>query len=110
MASSRFRHSPFRHSVWRTSAAAVVLLVLVGACSAGRPSSEELQEGLTASSSLFPVAEQQAACAADLLLGSELSDDVLRAIADADADAAPTGDAASILAAVQVEVLTTCTD
>ncbi|GAA1727758.1 hypothetical protein [Aeromicrobium alkaliterrae] len=97
--------------LFRAGGTAAVVLVLLSACSGGRPSMDDLESGLTSNASLFPVAEQQAECAAEILLDSDLSDDVLAAVAEADAEAkADLTDAdRSALARLQVEVLTTCT-
>ncbi|MFT4299928.1 MAG: hypothetical protein QM597_09870 [Aeromicrobium sp.] len=80
----------------------------LAACSGERPDPADLKKGLTADSSLFPVAEQQAACAAKLLTKSDLSDEALRAIADSDADYTFTDEETSDLGTLQVHVLTDC--
>ncbi len=96
-------------SATRTAVAVAVLCLLpLAACSGGRPTTDELESGLTANTSPFPVAEQQAGCAAEILIDSDLSDDVLRAVADAEADLELSGDDASVLASLQVEVLQNC--
>lgn len=92
----------------RVVGAALVPLLLLTACSGGRPAIEDVQAGLTASGSHFPVAEQQAECAAKILEKSDLSDDDLQVVADADPKAELSDDAASILARAQVKVLADC--
>ena len=92
----------------RVVGAALGPLLLLTACSDGRPVTEDVQAGLTASGSHFPVAEQQAECAAKLLVASDLSDEDLQVVADADPKAELSDDAASILAKTQVQVLADC--
>ncbi|MEG9226272.1 hypothetical protein [Aeromicrobium sp. Sec7.5] len=92
----------------RVAGAALVPVLLLTACSAGRAATEDVESGLTASGSHFPVAEQQAACAAKILVASDLSDEDLQVVADADPKAELSADAASILAKAQVKVLQDC--
>jgi|UPI0003C7F1AA hypothetical protein len=84
------------------------LLLSVAGCSDGRPEVSELADGLTTGTSLFPVAEQQAECAAEVLRDSDLDDDLLTAIAESDTEHEISPDDASTLATLQVEVLETC--
>lgn len=92
----------------RVVGAALVPLLLLTACSGGRPVAEDVQAGLTASGSHFPVAEQQAECAAKILVDSDLSDEDLQVVADADPKAELSDEAASTLAMAQVQVLADC--
>ena len=84
------------------------LLLVTAGCSDGRPEVNEIADGLTTGTSLFPVAEQQAECAAEVLRDSELDDEVLTAIAESDTEHEISPDDASTLATLQVEVLDTC--
>ncbi|WP_229051274.1 hypothetical protein [Aeromicrobium sp. Leaf350] len=95
----------------RTAGLAVAGLALLSACSGGRPAVADLETGLTSNASIFPVAEQQAECAAELLLDSDLSDEVLTVVAEADqeAEADLSAEDRSMLATLQVQVLQTCT-
>lgn len=92
----------------RLVGAALVPLLLLTACSGGRPAVEDVQAGLTASGSHFPVAEQQAECAAKILVASDLSDADLQVVADADPQAELSDEASSTLARAQVQVLADC--
>lgn len=92
----------------RVAGAVLVPLLLLTACSGGRPTTEDVQAGLTASGSHFPVAEQQAECAAKILVSSKLSDDDLQVVADADPKAELSPEAMSMLANLQVKVLQDC--
>ncbi len=92
----------------RVVGAALVPFLLLTACSGGRPATEDVQAGLTASGSHFPVAEQQAECAAKILVASKLSDDDLQVVADADPKAELSDEATSTLAELQVKVLQDC--
>ncbi len=92
----------------RVAGAALVPLLVLTACSGGRPVAEDVESGLTASGSHFPVAEQQAACAAKILVESDLSDEDLQVVADADPKAELSDAAASTLAKAQVKVLADC--
>lgn len=92
----------------RTAVLIGTLLLVLAGCSDGRPEVDELAAGLTTGTSLFPVAEQQAECAAEVLRGSDLDDEVLTAIAESDTEAEISPDDASTLATLQVEVLETC--
>ncbi len=92
----------------RVAGAALVPFLLLTACSGGRPTTEDVQAGLTASGSHFPVAEQQAECAAKILVDSDLSDEDLQVVADADPKAELSAEAASTIATLQVQVLKDC--
>lgn len=92
----------------RLAGAALVPLLLLTACSGGRPAVEDVESGLTASGSLFPVAEQQAECAAKILVESDLSDEDLQVVADADPDAELSDAAVSSLAKLVPQVLEDC--
>lgn len=97
-------------SVRRPVAAVVVgaVLLLAAGCSDGRPEVAELSEGLKTGDSLFPVAEQRAECAAEVLRDSDLDDDLLTAIAESDTSYEFSPQEASALATLQVEVLEAC--
>ncbi len=92
----------------RVAGAALVPLLILTACAGGRPATEDVQAGLTAGGSHFPVAEQQAECAAKILVESDLSDDDLQVVADADPDAKVSDDAVATLAKLLPQVLTDC--
>ncbi len=85
-------------------------LLLTAGCGASRPSATDLESGLVADTSLFPVAGQHAECAAEKLRDSDLSDETLTAIAEVDDDHEIPAEEQSLLATIQVAVLTDCTD
>ena len=70
------------------SIATLVVAVAVGTsgCSGGRPSQDDLASALRSPDSLAQVPSETAACTAQVLDESDLSDETLRAIVEKDAD------------------------
>ena len=69
--------------------ASAALLVFTTACGGGgRPSVDEVSAALTSEDSVFPTVleDDQADCAAEKLVDSDLADETLQAIVDGDED------------------------
>lgn len=90
------------------AAGLAVMMMVLTACGTARPGTDELAAGMTTGNSLFPIAEQYSECAAGHLLASDLDDDLLHAIAQSDTAYELDARQSSLLASLQVEVLTTC--
>lgn len=79
-----------RHVLARGAAVVPALVVVLGlgACSGGdRPSADELEQAIRGGESSIAVPDDQAACTADVLFSSSLSDEMLRAyVANEDHD------------------------
>ncbi|MFT4188419.1 MAG: hypothetical protein QM621_07530 [Aeromicrobium sp.] len=62
-----------------------VAALTLSACGDGRPSVEEIEKGVVADDSIFPIPAQDAECAATRLAESKLPDEDVLAVAEADA-------------------------
>ncbi|WP_229051278.1 hypothetical protein [Aeromicrobium sp. Leaf350] len=65
--------------------AAVSLIVITSACGAGRPSVDDISASISDAAG-DAATDEQADCLADLLHGSDISDDTLNKIVDGDID------------------------
>lgn len=95
-------------------ASAFLVATLASACGGGRPSVDEVADGIKDNSSQFgggvDIDDEMAKCIAEAFHDSDLSDDALQAIADGDEDYEASDEDNEAMTSVSTESVTECMD